>query len=287
MEEITIEFREASRLRLQSKFTFLVWSIFSLFVIGNVCAQGGGPAVGLKLLPSWNEPYGGKVHSIDDLKKVLKPINKGRLDSSAHPNLQLLKGVHYLMPIEDATEDLKLGRVVAGQIVGTPGFPWKTLHYKAFDGNFGGGFNKLYLILDGANQVVSAQFVNESPGGINRGPGNKLALLSLGKVIHQTSNVQVFNFITQRKKGSTGATVRIEVKPVLGVASSGKNKGKGSNGNKPALFVVDSTLRTTAGTKEIVRWVVPQPIVDLIYHCCTMEGVGKGLSSGGLSTGGL
>jgi hypothetical protein len=112
--------------------------------------------------------------------------------------------------------------MVAGQVAGTPGFPAQTLHYKSYDGNFGGSFNRLFLVLDAADKVVSVQFVNESPGGINRGPGNRLALLKLGRPILTTSDVQVVNFITMRKKGTSAPTVRIEMKPVLGMSAAQK-----------------------------------------------------------------
>ena len=265
--------------RLQ--YRLLGFCFLFLTPVGNVFCQNGN---GLKLRPFWKELYGGKVHSIDDLKKVLKPINKGKLDSKPYPSLQLIKGVPYLMPFSEAAEKLDLGRMVAGQVAGTPGFPAQTLHYKSYDGNFGGGFNRLFLVLYAADQFVSVQFVNESPGGINRGPGDRLALLKLGRPIHTTSDVQVFNFITLRKRGTSASTVRIEVKPVLGMSAVQKGKGKIM---KPPLFAVDSSFRTRSGTEEIVRWIVPQPIVNLIYHCCTMKGVGTELSFGGLSTGGL
>jgi len=182
------------------------------------CQNGNG----LKLSPSRKEPHRGKVHSIDDLKKVLKPINKRKLDSRSYPSLQLIRGVSYLMPFSEAAEKLYLGRMVAGQVAGTPGFPAQTLHYKSYDGNFGGSFNRLFLVLDAADKVVSVQFVNESPGGINRGPGNRLALLKLGRPILTTSDVQVVNFITMRKKGTSAPTVRIEMKPVLGMSAAQK-----------------------------------------------------------------
>ena len=56
---------------------------------------------------------------------------------------------------------------------------------------------------------------------------------------------------------------------------------------KPPLFAVDSSFRPRSGTEKIVRWIVPQPIVNLIHHFCTMKGVGTWLSTGRLSTGGL
>lgn len=253
----------------------------------------------LKLNPSWNEPFGGKPHAIDDLKTIFKPIARGRLDSGPHPDLELVRGVPYLMTALEAAKTLELGEVVSNSLVNTPGFPARTIGLLGFDGNFGGGFNRIFLVTDAAKQVIAVQFVNESPGAIDRGPGNGLALVSLGNVIVSTGGVRVFNYNQNRRKGSTSSSVQLTIRPVLGLSAgvaavpgspllpgSGRS-APSAGGGRPTLYAVDSVFRDGTGTGEIVRWLVPQPIVDLIYHCSTMPGVGTGLSTGGLSTGGL
>ena len=136
---------------------------------------------------------------------------------------------------------------------------------------------------------------------MKRQPGNQtgLANFALGPVIHSVGSSKTFNFITLRQKGTPGSSVSIQVyrpgaagRKGKGAGSKGFLSGGGGNalssmGGEPPLYVIESRFSAGNGLAEISRWIVPQPIVDLIFHCSTLPGIGKGLSTGGLSTGGL
>lgn len=230
----------------------------------HLLAQGDG----LRLSSSWDDPYGGKTKTQDDLKRLFGKVKKGGLDTKAYPNLELVPGIRYLMPLEDAL------KVIGGQVesrngISTPGFPDRSLFSVAVSGNFGQGFNRMFLVLDTKSQVVSVQFLDQSPGGPDRGPGNGMANSQV--VVKQFKGWSTYNFINLNKKSSTSASVTMGIKKV-----GRKN---------PAVYQVNCKFLSRGQIKERVRWFVPQPIVDVIHHCASLEP--GGLSTGSLSTSGL
>lgn len=224
---------------------------------------------GLRLSAEWNKGWGGKSQTQDDLKRLFGGVVTGKMDSKPHPDLELVPGIHYLMPVKDALK--AIGAVVeTSNACLTPGFPHHSFHYVGFSGNFGMGFNRMFLLLDKGNKVVSVQFVNQSPRGPNRGEGNGLARSQVK--VPLTGGWKTFNFVQLNRKGSSSTSVRMGILAVPG--------------KSPALYQIDSGFYSGGGLQEIVRWYVPQPIADLIHFTAGIKGKGitgaSGLGGGGL-----
>ena len=72
------------------------------------------------------------------------------------------------------------------------------MSYIAYDGNFEGHFNRLYLATDAANKVVNVQLVDEHPRGGSSGA--------------PVANWNTYNFINTRLRGSSLVRVDDESK---------------------------------------------------------------------------
>src|SRR2546430_15652530 len=90
------------------------------------------------------------------------------------------------------------GSIPSRVSLATPGFPRNTMFYVAYDGNFEGHFNRLYLVTDAANKIVSVQLVDEHPKGGCTGASagkwstynfinTKIRARSLGAVIDEST----------------------------------------------------------------------------------------------------
>src|SRR5437016_637530 len=78
--------------------------------------------------------------------------------------INIYNGVRYLMDCNEAASVLGVRVNIASRVsLATPGFPRNTMFYIGYDGNFEGHFNRLYLVTDAANKVVSIQLVDEHP----------------------------------------------------------------------------------------------------------------------------
>ncbi|MEM1297166.1 MAG: hypothetical protein AAGH89_17505, partial [Verrucomicrobiota bacterium] len=220
-------------------------------LLGNpahVSAQGNG-LDGLRLSNSWDDPYGGKTQTQEDLKRLFGKVKKGGLDAKAYPKLEIVPGIRYLMPLEEALNVIG-GEVESRNGISTPGFPERSLFSVAISGNFGQGFNRMVLVLDTASQVVSVQFLDQSPGGPDRGPGNGMANSQV--VLKLSRGWSTYNFVTLNKKSSSKANVQMGIKKIPR--------------KSPAVYQVNCKFSSSGQLKERVRWFVPQPIVDVIHH---------------------
>ena len=96
-------------------------------------------------------------------------------------DINIYNGARYLMDCNEAARVLGVrGSIPSRVSLATPGFPRNTMFYVAYDGNFEGHFNRLYLVTDAANKIVSVQLVDEHPkGGCTGAIGGKLDYLQL------------------------------------------------------------------------------------------------------------
>src|SRR5438445_11591489 len=84
--------------------------------------------------------------------------------------INVYNGVRYLMDCDQAASVLGVRANIPSRVkLATPGFPRDTMYYVGYDGNFEGHFNRLYLVTDVANKVVSIQLVAEHPKGRSTG----------------------------------------------------------------------------------------------------------------------
>ena len=184
---------------------------------------------------------------MDDLRRLLSPHAKPVANLGPAPEIELFQGVRYLMPLRPSLEKLGLSQSIPSKNkVVCPGFPNDSFFYYAFDRSFEGDFNRIYVVTDQADQVVSVQLVCETPRSTRLG----------GK-----SDWYCYNFVNSRTKALASLLIHHEVK----VARKG------------GTLQIDTTLievKTGKGGKvaskkalESVRWFVPKPLAELILYC--------------------
>ena len=121
-------------------------------------------AGGIVLDRGWASPLQGGSQTMKDLGELLSPFAKPEANLAPSPGLIIFQGVTYLMPYAEAKAALNLQqKVIAKDKVVCPGLPKDSFFSYAFDGNFEGHFNKLFLVVDKAEQVVAVQLVAEAP----------------------------------------------------------------------------------------------------------------------------
>ena len=116
------------------------------------------------------------------------------------------------------------------------------LSYYSFDGKFEGDYNRLYLVVDQKDQLVSVELVDESPKGGAEGGDRDL-------------KNRTYNFVDSRCKGLDFMHVDYEVQ---------RSQEYESNSLIIDLSLTDPRLRKTL---KSAKWYVPQPLVNLILFC--------------------
>ena len=197
------------------------------------------PERGLCLSWDWdtNVMQGGSA-TIKDLRRLLSPHAQSARNTAAAPNIEIYRGVGYLMARDAAIQKLGLqGGIKSENRVVCPGFPRDSFSSYAFDGRFDGEYNRLYLVTDCADQVASIQLVCENP--TRSGSGG-------------STDWYCYNFVNYRVK----ALPRIGISHQVGLES---------NGN---LLRIESVLIDSKGRPaEAVRWFLPKPLAELILFC--------------------
>ncbi len=206
---------------------------------------------------------------MQDLGVLLSPFAKPAVNIAPAPGLKIYEGVTYLMPYEEARKALNLGqKVVAKTKVTCPGFAKDSFFHYAFDGNFEGHFNKLYLVVDKADQVAAVQLVAEKPQIRDFG------IIGLNS---EKMEWHTYNFVNSKSKAST--RLLIEFKQLF-------QKGDRWTAYRPTILstqptspvdvlrlesiVVDPGSGETTKEQralEGVRLYLPRPMMELILHC--------------------
>ena len=119
----------------------------------------------LSLAWGWDSPMQGGDITMRELESLLFHHCKPSVDLGGY-DINIYNGVRYLMDCNEAARVLGVrGSIPSRVSLATPGFPRNTMFYVAYDGNFEGHFNRLYLVTDAANKIVSVQLVDEHPKG--------------------------------------------------------------------------------------------------------------------------
>jgi hypothetical protein len=172
--------------------------------------------------------------------------------------------IAYLTPLLEARKRLRLDATAPAKArVTCPGLPAGSLNAHLFNGIFEGGFNRLILVTDNADQVVSALALDEN---------------SRQRVQNEpdATGYHTYNFIQHRVKGNNDLVIRHQIVPtknrVVVVDSmlidpndlDGQPKPRTSNSRTST----SSTSRSKTGkVLERSRWHVPAPLVELILRC--------------------
>ena len=217
------------------------------------------------LAAGWNSASGGGEMTRKDLATVFSGKGKASDSPDADPAIIVYPEVPLLTPLAEAKKRLKLeGANVAKIKVTCPGLPAGSLSAQAFTGVFEGGYNKLILVTDNGDQVVSVQLVDETPR--QRTPE-----------ITDLAGYHTYNFISSRVKGANSLVIKHEVAdaaPGVVVVDSAlvdpTDNDDSRAGGKPAgkgFTRTPSRGPRTGKVLERSRWFVPVPLLNLILRC--------------------
>lgn len=219
------------------------------------------------LAPNWNSPPQGGEMTRKDLAAIFGGLGTPG-DSADDGSIMVYPDVPYLTPLAVAKKRLQLeGTSDSVSKLNTSGLPIGSFSVHSFTGIFAGGFNRLNLITDLADQVVSVQLVDDNSR-------------QRSSDVTDTTGYHTYNFVNGRSKGTNELIVKHQVvkegapKGVVVVetmlldpneadpAAKGGSKSKTSSSSS-------STSRTpkTAKVSERARWFVPGPVVSLILRC--------------------
>lgn len=231
----------------------------------------------LSLDNGWLGPVNGGSTATKELGSLLSSLASPSATLTAADDVEIFQGVTYLMPLAEAKTKLGLTQnIVPKNKIITGGFPKDSCSYHAFDGIFEGGYNKLYLVTDKADQVLAVQLVSESPRR------------DMAERVFSATDWSYYNFITNRRKATTKIWVRHEVYflSTFGNKTVWRRRQDSSfgqlNGNE-RVFRIDTVLydpdMDRYGVRgkdqrflEVSRLYVPKPFVELILHCISQGG---------------
>jgi hypothetical protein len=216
---------------------------------------------------AWDSPTQTGELTRKDLARIFFGLGKsGGSTIEEESALVIYPEIRFLTPLADAKRRLRLEGITSSKTkVVCPGMPLDSFWYHSFDGVFEGGFDRLCLITDAADQVVSVQLVED-------------LARARSKELTDLVGYHTYNFVSYRVKGTGNLVIKHEL-----------------TNETPGVFVVDSTLidptdndtssaakktsssrRTTKATSattrtgkvlERSRWFVPAPVVTLILRC--------------------
>jgi len=168
-----------------------------------------------------------------ELQSLLSPHCTPEVDLRGY-GINIYNGVRYLMDFDQAASILGVrGSIPSSERLATPGFPRNACNYIAYDGNFEGHFNRLYLVTDAANKVVCVQLVDEHPH--TAGP--------------QGGNWNTYNFINTRLRAS----------PAVHVADESRREGD--------VIRIETRMWQRNQEMEKTKLSIPIPFARIILHC--------------------
>lgn len=218
-------------------------------------------ATRIALGTGWNSPSAGGEMTRKDLARLFGDVATPATSTQVDETIEVYPGIPILAPLEKVKKFLNLtGATSSKAKVSTPGLPKESLTSWAFNGVFPGGFNRLVIVTDNADQVVSMLAIDSS---------------GRTRVQNETDAIgyHTYNFIN----GGAKAKNDLYVKHVLS-----------KNSHDPGVIVVDTLLvdptdpdpslppsrsskssskPKTGKILERSRWFVPVPLADLILHC--------------------
>jgi hypothetical protein len=212
----------------------------------------------LKLKQGFDTPMQGGTATLDDLQRLFGTVAKPNVDLTGDDETVIYEKITYLMPVREAIASLNLGtRLPSKVLVACPGFPRDSFYYYALDGRFEGHYNRIYLVVDREDQVVSVELVDETPQTPSIYSNND-------------EGWHTYDFVNARSKAMS--TLRIDNK--FTYVSKDLHDRKANSKPGWRLGRVESLLlqpdRKQYGrleAKQQTKWFVPREIVELILTC--------------------
>jgi hypothetical protein len=223
----------------------------------------GDPSEGDKLLnPQESEPIqdGDKIEvnpnpsgmnragmlPVKDLVALLSGHATADPTGSVPLRFSIFRGLPILSDVDQAIEILNLPNKLAGRHeVNVPGWPEKSFFYRSYDidQNENDGFNKLSLVTDFKDRVVSVILLDESPKGQILTPSG-------------LKNWHTFDFVHNKRRLMTTYLIEHEIQT-----------------EPPDVMRIESSAfiasRTEAGQSRLVDraiWYLPEPLAAIILH---------------------
>lgn len=221
------------------------------------------PSNKIVLGAKWSSPTQRGEMTRKDLALLFGTLGSASENTAVDPSIMVYPEIPILTPLAVAKKTLKLEAVAASTTkITCAGLPVDSLSAHAFSGIFAGGYTRLYLITDLAEQVVSVLLVDEN----SRQRSGDLT---------DSFGYHTYNFINSRVKGNNELVVKHEI------AKTGAPRGTvlvdslliDANDPEDVQPRTGTSTRskprkpTTGRVMERSRWFVPQPMVNLILRC--------------------
>jgi hypothetical protein len=229
----------------------------------EAAAPAPEPRKRIVLGAKWNIPIQRGEMTRKDLALLFGTAGAASEETAVDGSIMVYPDIPLLTPLNDARKTLRLDNAAPTKTkVTCAGLPADSFYAHGFTGIFPGGFTRLYLITDLADQVVSVLLVDEN----SRQRSSDLK---------DSFGYHAYNFIHNRVKGNNELVVKHEI---------------AKTGAPPGVILVESLLidandpedvpprtgfstrskprkPTTGRVLERSQWFVPRPVVNLILRC--------------------
>jgi hypothetical protein len=220
---------------------------------------------GLKLAEAWQTQIstssGGHSAALADLHLLLSSYGQPEIDLEPHPEMEIYPGIKYLAPLGDA-EKVLFGSsrpTRSSTKLAAPGFP-DGLFIVSYDVKLG-IYNRLYLVHDRDQQVVSLELVSES--ALYVPPSPPFHLLEV--------KFRMFDYVNDRIKAQADMVIDTRVHDQRGrgylIVNTTGTRGQFWKRDIPHPGVVSKPSPSGVKPRQTTTWYVPKPIINLILYC--------------------
>lgn len=218
------------------------------------------PPAGLTLYNGWQGTASKNRGFANELSALLGPYGTPRINLDTWPGLVLYDKVRYLMPWPEARKLLGLeGKVPATGVINTPGWPGaNSLKYYTYTGKFDKDYNKMTIVTDAADHVVTLMLSNDA-SGLNM------------KYRQLLPEHKFYDYVMgQNKKFEVdGIWHKIFARNLMGeFAEETENV---LNPNTPCIRLDTLYFDTNLKIQFIGRWYVVKPFLDTLLYSCNYD----------------
>lgn len=226
--------------------------------------ETSGKVTGKIELPvGWNSPRRGGEAVRKDLARLFGDLGTASENTVVDASIEVYPGIPFLCALDTARKVLKLENLQTTKSkLTTPGFPFDSFYVHEITGIFPGGYNRLSLITDRNDQIVSAMLVDSSIRA--RVPNEP-----------DSTGYHTYNFISGGGKGVPFLAIRHKVTPPSSPGGTLVVDTLLVDPTDPETPVPSKKGRSTAAAAkpktgkvlERSRWFIPPHMVNLILRC--------------------
>lgn len=217
----------------------------------------------MMLAANWIGAGQGGEMTRKDLAKLFGTAGTASEETEVDPMIEVYPGIPILTPLTEAKKVFHLEGVPSSQSrITTPGLPQASFNSFTFAGVFPGGYTRLHLIADKADQVVSVLLVDEN---------------TRSRIANETdaTGYHTYNFVTGGAKATQGHVVRhqiaadselMDVVVVDSLFIDPRDPENTSPLRSSKSSSAGATKPKSGKVLERSRWFVPVPVVNLILR---------------------